>query len=495
MSIDEELLPEIKTVLDGHPEVDLHMVLSRVKDLSSVERNVREKSDVKKVLECGDLVGFRIICHCQSDVDPIVSIIRAYLTNKIGKANYEVKSMSKSKEDGYEGTHIKFSSEKNGVNIPCEIQVRTVLQDAWAVQSRHFLYARPKEGESNRLAVAVSGIHASCEDLWELVREKIGGTGQLANFQSLTEDIEEDLYGLRQQELVEKIDGLLTNMTPDNEIEIEEILEDSLSKLTVFWKSRHPEIKSPNEIPDLLGEMEKMMFDFKVIGLLSIKKNKTEILKKVLDYFGKIAGLANGMGGYTSLISVPFAILHDTYYSLGVYSLKRTRQTCLSLLLNYQVTWSFDGRFTSEPIWGISSIFAPDINRSAVTMFDRMLKGIEEESEEVRDIIHSTKEEFLSLACSFNMLFALRAMKLQEELGEKDYVWCYPNFARFYANRVDPTVSQLRDTRSLETFIREAFEESMPDFNKRAQRRLGILASRGLGSGAFWSSIRTWNRE
>jgi putative GTP pyrophosphokinase len=93
--------------------------------------------------QINDLMGIRIICPFIEDLSAIEKIINEKLCVK----ETEIKGHYNFKEFGYESTHILIEIPKEfikrhgnpGTDI-VEIQIRTILQDAWAEVEHEFVY-------------------------------------------------------------------------------------------------------------------------------------------------------------------------------------------------------------------------------------------------------------------------------------------------------------------------------------------------------------------
>lgn len=123
----------------------------RVKDVASLEgKLVRKHGKYKSIYDITDLVGFRIICYFEDTVDRIAEALEKEFwidrDNSIDK-----RAVLEDTEFGYLSLHyickIKESSGLNTdvCNIPFEIQIRTVLQHAWA-EIEHDLGYKSKFG-------------------------------------------------------------------------------------------------------------------------------------------------------------------------------------------------------------------------------------------------------------------------------------------------------------------------------------------------------------
>jgi hypothetical protein len=93
---------------------------------------------------CRDLVGGRVVCNNIEDVDRFVELLREALPS--ASAAVEVQDhIRESNDTGYRALHVNFKLDIGQTPfqpelVPCEIQVRTRLQDAWAVLSHDDIY-------------------------------------------------------------------------------------------------------------------------------------------------------------------------------------------------------------------------------------------------------------------------------------------------------------------------------------------------------------------
>lgn len=130
-----------------------------------------------------DLLGIRIVCNNLSDVDPLVEMIRKQCSSI---AVVEVKDMVASPaQSGYRATHVRaeFRSilDEPGTGIPCEIQIRTLAQDAWARLSRDDLYGKDVPESIQKLAKALSTQLSAIDDIAQLIRNELNQCPQTAD--------------------------------------------------------------------------------------------------------------------------------------------------------------------------------------------------------------------------------------------------------------------------------------------------------------------------
>ena len=94
---------------------------------------------------CSDLVGGRVVCNNVEDVYRFEELLKAYLPADSGQIERE-DYIDKPKRQGYRALHLNFRLNVSGTLdpelIPCEIQIRSRLQDAWAELSHEDIYKR-----------------------------------------------------------------------------------------------------------------------------------------------------------------------------------------------------------------------------------------------------------------------------------------------------------------------------------------------------------------
>jgi len=153
---------------------------NEIKEIESIINNIENRperyKELKQLTDIKDIAGVRIMCHCQSDRGNLFNI----LDGKLKQRYINVKGDNK--EGIYRAYHFTFAKnfemeDKAKKLLYCEIQLRTVLGDAWAIQDSKYVYKNKKsKGEPQILSKAISDILHSCESLWDLVKMKSGET-------------------------------------------------------------------------------------------------------------------------------------------------------------------------------------------------------------------------------------------------------------------------------------------------------------------------------
>lgn len=131
---------------------------ARIKSFDSYYKKIlrqhpEEAANSNKLVTLTDMMGIRIICTFLEDV----SVVQQQIGDMFDVKEIEVKGASQSfREFGYESVHVlvgipldcfpsdMHSYKENGIEVPdnlvCEIQIRTILQDAWAEVEHELIY-------------------------------------------------------------------------------------------------------------------------------------------------------------------------------------------------------------------------------------------------------------------------------------------------------------------------------------------------------------------
>jgi len=129
----EELTSRLRTLCRALEDQNYHFhhrfIESRIKDVIGVKRSLKvDACEPEEMLRLDDLVGARIVVPTASDVELIVS--RILETKELAWA--WKRADIDDTDTGYRGVHLKGLYPGPDFQVGCEIQVRTILTDAWS---------------------------------------------------------------------------------------------------------------------------------------------------------------------------------------------------------------------------------------------------------------------------------------------------------------------------------------------------------------------------
>jgi putative GTP pyrophosphokinase len=177
----EKLSEEVAYVLEKvvrEKQVEYASVTFREKSLNSFCEKVLRKGYKKPLEEITDFAGVRIVYLYASDREKIESLIEKEFTI-VEKVDTEDKGDIE--RFGYAALHyvVKLSGKSSGARyddlreLSCELQVRTILQDAWAIVAHHLSYKQETDVpvELRRKLNALSGLFETADDQFDRLKD------------------------------------------------------------------------------------------------------------------------------------------------------------------------------------------------------------------------------------------------------------------------------------------------------------------------------------
>jgi ppGpp synthetase/RelA/SpoT-type nucleotidyltranferase len=130
--------------------IDFSHVVHRAKSVDSFQEKINRKGYQNPLDDMKDLAGVRVVTYYNSDVDLVASLIRSEFELNEDHSSNKILDLDVD-EFGYRSFHLVCSLKeprssllewRQFANHWCEIQVRSVLQDAWAAISQKIDYKK-----------------------------------------------------------------------------------------------------------------------------------------------------------------------------------------------------------------------------------------------------------------------------------------------------------------------------------------------------------------
>lgn len=178
----EQLCGEIGYILKKKlikEKIEFSSVLNRAKTLKSFIEKIQRKTYDNPFTDITDFAGVRVVFLYQNDLIKIESIIKKEfnIIEKVDKLND--KGIDKF---GYGAIHyiVKIGNNSTGAryddlkDLVCEIQVRTVLQDAWAIIDHHLVYKNESEIPTSlqRKLNSLAGLFETADNQFDVLRQE-----------------------------------------------------------------------------------------------------------------------------------------------------------------------------------------------------------------------------------------------------------------------------------------------------------------------------------
>lgn len=176
----EQLCTEVEYILKkkvSTVSIETSFLGSRAKTLNSFLEKLNRKDYVDPFNQLDDLAGVRVVCLYSSDIPKVIEIIRNEfeIVEEIDK-----RDELETNKFGYIGNHfiIRLGSNYSGAryddlrDLRCEIQIRTVVQDAWSIIQHHMVYKKESQVPSSliRKLNGLAGLFETVDDQFELIR-------------------------------------------------------------------------------------------------------------------------------------------------------------------------------------------------------------------------------------------------------------------------------------------------------------------------------------
>ncbi len=161
----EKLAEEVAYVLEKNirtSDIEYSAVTSRAKTMDSFCEKLKRKNYNDPLREITDIAGVRVVFLYPKDRPQLEKLIE----KEFRVVDTDDKAKGQSDRFGYRGLHYLVNLGKNASGaryddlkgLVCEIQVHTVLQDAWAIVAAHLMYKQesdvPKELIENLKALS-----------------------------------------------------------------------------------------------------------------------------------------------------------------------------------------------------------------------------------------------------------------------------------------------------------------------------------------------------
>lgn len=159
---------------------EIEHIKSRIKSVDSTKNKLiklsYEPDIVNACSRLTDLIGVRIVCGFWNDIYKLANLIESNSNyNHVISKDYILTP----KENGYRSYHIILEKNMKGIQVPIEIQIRTVSQDSWASLEHKLKYKQDIRNEKlikkelKRLADEMVSVDLCMQAIQELIDDEI----------------------------------------------------------------------------------------------------------------------------------------------------------------------------------------------------------------------------------------------------------------------------------------------------------------------------------
>lgn len=139
----EQLSKKVESIIQeiiADQGIPIHAIYSRAKDVDSFAKKIEDPKYTDPIVQITDFSGIRVITYVESDVEKVSKVLEAHFEIDPDNSIDKSKSLGVDKV-GYRSIHyiaklpsdrIKLPEYKKFSEMVFEIQIRTILQHAWA---------------------------------------------------------------------------------------------------------------------------------------------------------------------------------------------------------------------------------------------------------------------------------------------------------------------------------------------------------------------------
>lgn len=274
----EDLIKSLLTEKNFRP----HTITSRTKEFDSLERKTKKEEKYEKLPDITDLSGVRITCYFSDDVDKVAEIIDENFII-LPELSIDKRKTLDPDRFGYLSLHYVVELSDDRARLPeyqrfaglrCEIQIRSILQHAWAEIEHDLGYK------------SASGVPQDIRRRFSMQ----AGLLELADgeFVRIREDLEKYAKRIEEQLPHSYENILIDNISLKNYISSSEIVKQIDSRIAYsFGGHLYPDID-----PDEIGEYVETLKLINISTILEldnlIKQNEKEIVDFAFKWFAVI---------------------------------------------------------------------------------------------------------------------------------------------------------------------------------------------------------------
>ena len=174
-------IQELLVSLLANKDIAVHSITCRTKDVYKLKQKIKRKKihgkKYSKINDISDLAGVRIILYFKNDVAQVVRVVEknfeTHRKENFDKTNSIIKTP---RHFGYTAIHRIVSLDKTRLHLPeykrfknfkCEIQIRSLLQHAWA-EIEHDIGYKPQLREQELNRSEIKQVFSETAELLEL---------------------------------------------------------------------------------------------------------------------------------------------------------------------------------------------------------------------------------------------------------------------------------------------------------------------------------------
>ena len=297
--------------------ISYHIVTSRAKEIESVKIKSNNDKYNNPIEQIQDFAGIRVITYVEDEVDQVCKVIENNFTIDNGNSSNKSDDLGIDKV-GYKSVHYVATLKNDRLKLPeyrqykgksFEIQVRTILQHAWAEieHDRNYKFSGKLPNDISRRFKILSGALEMADREFNSISQEIDSISQNVKERALNGDLDIPLSSTTLTQFINnRFDSLIQSMDEDTVVSSSEII-DELERYGVTTLEQLDKL-IPDDIEDFfLATFPERLYEMGMVRSIMIlsdydkyfsKANKLKFdawlspedsvdMPKVLEYFIK----------------------------------------------------------------------------------------------------------------------------------------------------------------------------------------------------------------
>lgn len=289
------------------------------------------------------------------------------------------------------------------------------------------------------------------------------------------------------EKIINEVSDIIINdvKNPDDPryfLKFEKLVNIQFDKIRVEWENIIRDLGGSNSnIPEAITRLEFASFSFFVTAGVVANFGSEKQIKIIGEICGAIINLGKRMAGLVAFLTIPELIIAEIVYIVAIITISRKRLSIFKSLMDTKVA-DLDN-IREEPRALVKHYYVhycDALGSYANKVSEHITKFFIQHSKWLNEITPKVKTNLNDLILQANLLIVLYT------LHNGEYLW--PNFARYFSNRLIPFLHLYKYDDEFRKQIIFLFNSSETDIDTKIKEYMDSLVNKGIGN-YTWDSI------
>jgi len=266
------------------------------------------------------------------------------------------------------------------------------------------------------------------------------------------------------------------------EISYERLCHKLIRNIKKKWDDIFKEVdRDPNKIPDAISKMEALSYQYMILGAATTVYGSKKQMQIYVQQLTSLFDLMRARSGLIALIAVPEVIIVEAVYLITTLCIARDTYQPLQILL--ETTFDEPNYIDYPPVTLLNYNhyhYTRALTGNSSKVNDHVREYLKNQTW-LTEFAPSIEEKTLEFQLQANFLLTM----LTEHIG--DNLW--PDFGRFYSERVTPFTKKLTYNKEVRTQIGNILNIKESEVCPKFQQYIEEVRKRPLGGHMFWESV------